>query len=378
MIKVLFLIRSLDAGGAERQLVELVKNLDKNRFEAVVVTFYAGGGLSSDLASQQGVKLFSLEKSGRWNNLVFIKKLIDLIHSEMPDMIHGYLDVANLFALLAGKLTHTPVIWGVRAAYMDMKQYDWTASSVYRLTTLLSGMPDYVIVNSFAGKDYHMMNGYSSVNIVVIPNGINTVFFQKTPLAGEAFRHKWQSSEADVLIGVVGRLDPMKDHFNFIRAVSILSKDHKNSRFVCIGDGKPEYRLKLESESTRLGLQNDLIWTGSQTDMLAVYNALDILVLSSRGESFPNVVGEAMACGLPIVATDVGDVRRLVGEAGIVVEVSNSAALARGIQSLLDMPSEQRTNLGQRGRERIESLFSVNRMVERTQEVFEKLCKRKK
>ncbi|MCE1254745.1 MAG: glycosyltransferase, partial [Anaerolineae bacterium] len=173
MIKVLFLIRSLDTGGAERQLVELVKNLDKTRFEALVVTFYAGGNLPNELISLPGVTLYSLGKNGRWNNLAFIRKLIQLIRAQQPDLIHSYLDVANLFALLVGKITHLPVVWGVRASKMALEDYDWTARLSYWLTVLFSGLADWIIINSNAGKEHHVQNGYFSKKITVIPNGID-------------------------------------------------------------------------------------------------------------------------------------------------------------------------------------------------------------
>jgi glycosyltransferase involved in cell wall biosynthesis len=373
LIKILFLIRSLDAGGAERQLIELVKGLDKSRFEALVVTFYPGGALWQDLEQCNGVKLMTLGKGGRWNNFSFGRRLIKLVKSEKPDIIHGYLDVPNFYALAAGFLTHAKVIWGIRASNIDLSHYDWTARFVFGLNVFLSCRVDRIIINSFAGRNYYAENRYPINKMVVIPNGIDPRRFFPSKESGRSLRFNWKLNDEDILVGLVGRLDPMKDHHNFIQAASLLLKEKDHLRFVCIGRGPSDYQSLLEEEAFNLGLKDHLIWAGLQTEMSHVYNALDILVLSSSGEGFPNVVGEAMSSGIPCVVTDVGDSARVVGDAGVVVMPQDSVQLAAGIKKILDLSPEKRHELGMYGRERIISLFSSDKLVRQTEEILERL-----
>ncbi|MCE1252786.1 MAG: glycosyltransferase, partial [Anaerolineae bacterium] len=188
---------------------------------------------------------------------------------------------------------------------------------------------------------------------------------KKNPL-----REEWQKAQDRIIVGMVGRLDPTKDYPNFLRSAAQIINKRKDVKFVCVGAGMEEYRHELVQLSDQLGLQDHLIWAGLHTNMEAVYNALDILVLSSKGEGFPNVIGEAMACAVPVVATDVGDVSYLVGETGIVVKPGDSDALASGILKLLEMSADERFQWGQRARQRVESMFSVKKMVESTQDIF--------
>ena len=187
-LKILFLIRSLDPGGAERQLVELVKHLDQSQFEPVIVTFYDGGLLKKEIENENHINYISLSKSGRWDVFAFFLQLIKIVHQEKPDLIHGYLDVANLFALCVGRFMHVKVVWGLRASDIDLKKYDWTAGFVFRLSSILSFLADCIIVNSDAGRKYHIQQGFSAQRMTVIPNGINTSRFYPDITVGKSMR----------------------------------------------------------------------------------------------------------------------------------------------------------------------------------------------
>jgi glycosyltransferase involved in cell wall biosynthesis len=173
------------------------------------------------------------------------------------------------------------------------------------------------------------------------------------------------------LVGVVARLDPMKGHSVFLEAAARVSARTPEVRFALVGAGEPGYEAQLRSHAERLGLASRVRWIAPGLDMRAVYNALDLLVLPSRfGEGFPNVVAEAMACGTPCVATDVGDARVVLGDCGSIVPVEDPNALAAAIEQALDLPGEERTRLAQRARERIMSRFSTRALAERTADVL--------
>ena len=152
--------------------------------------------------------------------------------------------------------------------------------------------------------------------MAVIPNGIDTSRFREMPGSGARLRALWGVRDDQILIGLVGRLDYMKDHPTFLRAAAKLTHHNDSVRFVCVGGGPISYAAQLKDLSSELGLHDRIVWAGDQDDMPSVYSALDLLVSSSSGEGFSNVIGEAMACGVPCVVTDVGDSALIVGETG--------------------------------------------------------------
>ncbi len=375
MIRVCFLIRQLNVGGAQRQVIELVKELDKSVCSITVLTFYGGGQLSPEMAAIPDIRLLSLNKGGRWDVIPFFVMLIKAVRSLQPDVLHGYLGIPNLLCVVMKPfLKKTRVVWGVRASYKDLKRYDWLTRLTFVLERLLSRFPDLIIANSEAGKEFYVSQGFPARKTIVVPNGIDTERFHPNPGAGKKLRAEWGIAESESVIGLVGRLDPRKDHDTFLRAASMLSRERASIRFVCVGDGPAVYRAQLQALGDSLGLKNRLLWTGARSDMASVYNALDVLTSSSSfGEGFPNVVGEAMACGTPCVVTDVGDSRRVVGETGIVVTPGDPLRLVEAWKMLLDLPESQRSMLGEKARTRIVDKFGRDLLARRTVEALTRL-----
>lgn len=336
--KVMFLARSLNYGGAERQLVALAKGLHETGYPVLVTLFYRGGPLEEDL-QRVGVPVYGLEKRGRWDILGCSYRLWRLLRHERPAVLHGYLEDPNLLATLVKPFfPKTWIIWGVRDSNIDIKQQDWVAGLSFKLSCWLARFADLIIVNSHAGKNHRVCCGYPVHKMVVISNGIDIDRFRPDPAAGRRLRTEWGVSEADKLIGVVARLDPMKDHPTFLRAAALLARQRCNVRFVCIGEGASNYREKLQALSKSIGLEERVIWAGARGDMPCVYNALDLLVSASAyGEGFSNVIGEAMACGVACVVTDVGDSAWIVGEVGRVVPPGEPRALCMAILDALQM-----------------------------------------
>jgi len=231
----------------------------------------------------------------------------------------------------------------------------------------MSRFSDLIIVNSYAGKDYYIANGYCGKRMMVIPNGIDTEHFQPNEESGQRVRDEWGVTDEQVLIGHVGRLDPMKDHANFLQTAFLLVRERDDVRFVCIGGGPEPYRRTLHNIAEGFELTERLKWIGARQDMCAVYNALDILTSSSYGEGFPNVIGEAMSCGTPCVVTGVGDSARIVEDTGIVVPPKVPDALYQAWKKLLSLSKEEREARGQEARERICAEFSLRHLIERTE-----------
>jgi len=369
---VFFLIRSLNIGGTERQLVELVKGLDKTRFKVTVGIFYNEGALIEEIEGIPGIHVISLNKRGRWDLARFICRFIKILTTLKPHILYSFLPDANLVGLISGRITRVKqIVWGVRASNMDVSRYDWLAGLSLRLSVFLSRFPNAIIANSVAGLRFHKDIGYKTERMKVIPNGIDTKLFKPDHPSGFRLRDEWGIDEKTVSIGLMGRLDPMKDHTTFLRAVKIFNQEERSVRFVCVGDGKEPYKSEIHSLCRKLGLNGSLIWTGERYDMIVVYNAMDIVTSSSSfGEGFPNVIGEAMACGVPCVVTDVGDSAIIVGETGIVVPPKDPQALADGWRSMLKRLNDKSSSIKEMARARIVSHYSSEIFIQKTSRVF--------
>jgi glycosyltransferase involved in cell wall biosynthesis len=206
--------------------------------------------------------------------------------------------------------------------------------------------------------------------MMVVPNGIDTDRFKPDHSAGLRVRDKWNIDEEKITIGLVGRLDPMKDHTTFLQAVKIFDQEKCSVRFVCIGDGKEPYKSEIHSLCSALGLNGFLIWAGEGYDMVAVYNAMDMITSSSFSEGFSNVIGEGMACGVPCVVTDVGDSAIIVGETGIVVPPKDPQALADGWRSMLKRLNDKSYSINEMARARIVSHYNSEILIQKTSRMF--------
>lgn len=370
-IKIVFLIRSLNVGGAERQLVELVRHLDKKQFEITVITFYDGGNLRPDLESLPMTAVYSLGKRGRYDWARPLVRFYRLIKKIRPQIIHGYMGVANELALITARLSGAKAVLGIRASNKSAVKYDWLSQFMFQVGRSLSRWADLVIFNSATGRDYYLSRGYATHNTLVIHNGVDIHKFLPDAAAGRPVRQAWGVKDDEHLIGIVGRLHPIKGHELFLQAAALMLKDEAALRFVCVGGGSTNRKEALRQLAEELGIAKQIIWAGARADMPAVYNALDLLLSTSLSEGFPNVVGEAMACGIPCIVTDVGDAAYLVQDPQMVVPSGDTAALAQASLKLLN--HDRLDVLKQQVCERIQQCFTGAKLAEKTADSLTKL-----
>jgi len=365
--RVLFLARSLHQGGAERQLVALASGLHRRGWPVTVVCFYGGGTFQKDLEAA-GVPLIDLRKGGRWDVFRFSWRLWRVFRDADADIVHGYLTVANILTLLA-RVAHrrTKVIWGVRSSFIDREKRDWLARLSFRLSCRLARFANSIIVNSEAGATHHTALGYPEASIRVVHNGIDTQRFRFDGEGRERMRRTWGIPDTSVLVGLVGRIDPMKDHPTFLQTAALLAARDPCWRFVCVGGGKPDLVQAAKSQAERLGLNDRLVWAGPQDAMAAVYSALDIAVSTSYGEGFSNVIAEAMACGRPCVVTEVGDSAAITGDSGLSVPPKNTAALCEAIERMRQKLTAEESALALNARSRIVERFGMDKLIDRTE-----------
>jgi glycosyltransferase involved in cell wall biosynthesis len=368
---IVLLIRSLNVGGAERQMVLLASGLHQRGYDVRVVMFYKGGALAAEL-ERAGVRVVSLDKGGRWDIVPFFLRLQREVRAVRPDVLYSFMPGANVVAaLLRPLLPGVRIVWGVRASDVDLVRYDWLARSASRLESLLSRIPAAVVANSHAGLAHAIAKGFPAGRISVIPNGIDVTAYSRDAVGRQAVRAELGVAESEVLIGVVARLDPMKGHATFLRAAAAMAPQAPQVRFVCVGDGPAPIRHELQALTTELDLGDRVRWPGSRADMRAVYSALDIACSASLyGEGFSNAIAEAMACANPCVAANVGDAARVLGDTGVVVPVGEPHALAAGLRTFVDQSPAEREGWGRRARDRVVEMFSVDAMVDATVRVL--------
>lgn len=352
-LRVLVFIRCLEIGGAERQLVETVKHLDRDAYACTVASLYPGGPFRAELAALPGVEVTDLGKRGRWDWGPALRRAWSLVTTTRPDVIVGAFDVATHLTGVIGRLRSVPTVWMVGNAFMDFSLYDWLPGMLDRAARGMSSWPDVVVFNSEAGARHHLARGFAPRAHLVVPNPFDTARFAPDAAAGARVRAEWGIDATTPLVGIVARLDPIKDHPTFLEACALVAAEDPRARFVCVGDGDPAHVAPIRQRCTALGLDGCVLFAGARRDMPAVYNALDLDVLCSLGEGLPNVIGEAMASGVPCVVTDVGDCARLVGETGLVVPARSPRALADALLAALRWTPDARRARGVAARERV-------------------------
>lgn len=360
-MKIVFLTRSMKYGGAERQLILLARGLRRKGYRLTVVLLYPSSAYQNELMDAD-VPLQIAGKKGRWDILGFLMRLIRILKREDPDVLFGYLSAAHVLSVLLRFLfPKVRVIWTLRASNVNPHDYDRFQRLTSWLETKLAKFAALIIVNSNAGFEHAVAKGFPENKMVVVHNGFDTEHFQPDPESGRTFRGQWRMGPEKKWIGLVARLDPMKDHETFLRAAALVLQERADVGFVCVGDAPEARKAKLQELASGLGLAGALLWTGPCAGMRAAYNALDILCSSSsRGEGFSNAIGEAMACGVPCVVTDVGDSAFIVGDCGLVVPPENPERLALACLEALEL---DRADSGHRSRLRIIEKFGMDRLV---------------
>lgn len=358
------LIRSLEVGGAERQACLLAIALAKAGVRLAVVTFYADGALSKELIAR-GIPIRSAGKRQRWDLVGFVWRLIRIFRELRPRTIYSFMPSANLASVVVRHVADTHrLAWGVRASDMRPSHTSTFLRTIAWSEVRLAHFADVIISNSRAGRAAYLASGFPPHSFLVIPNAIDAERFQYNFQSRQALRETLGIPLDCPLVGTVARLDPMKDHACFLRAAAALDRMGFTGKFLCVGSGEPKYVARLKDLANQLRISEKLHWLEGVVDPTQAYSAIDVFVSSSAyGEGFSNAIGEAMACGLACVVTDVGDAAEIVTEEDSVVPVGNSEALAHAIQKQLLRPRERAATAG---RAKVLTEFSIALLVART------------
>jgi glycosyltransferase involved in cell wall biosynthesis len=378
MIRVLHVITGLGSGGAEAALFKLVSRLDRRRFDCRIVSMGDEGIWGSQLG-ELGISVTALRMKPRNLGLTGLWRLGREMHRFRPHIVQTWLYHADLLGLLSARITGAPiVVSNLRCADMDLAYYSSLTRLVRWLDSLLSWWPNAVVANSEAGREFHEHAlAYRPRRWELIGNGFDTEIFRPNDEARARTRRLLGVDDDVVLIGMVARWDPMKDHDTFLQAAAELRRRRGNLRFILVGRGMKADNPVLWGRIQEHNLKDAVILLGERHDIAALDAALDVATLVSRfGEGFPNVIGEAMACGVPCVVSDVGDSAKVTGDTGFVVPPRNPSALAAAWERMISLGPAGRRELGKRARKRIEGQFSIEAVTRRYAALYEDLVKR--
>ncbi len=376
MTKIAHLITGLDSGGAEHMLCRLVCQLSdagEDKATHLVVSMMDEGGRGPEL-KRAGISLTCLGMRRGRPSLGAFLRLWRLLRREKPDVLQTWLYHADLMGFLAGRLAGVRRIsWNLRCSDMDMNRYSWLSRSVLRLLAYFSNGIDSVICNSDAGRRTHENLGYRPRRWDLIPNGFDLEKFRPDATSRIGFRADNGIEEPALVVGMVARLDPMKDHPVFLDAMAEVAREFPEVVTVLAGQGCEEGGALTHQIATRKQFGRVLL-LGRRDDMAEIFPALDVLVLPSAfGEGFPNVIGEAMACGVPVVATEVGACREIVGDTGKIVPPGDAKVLAKGLKEILAMSPGERAGMGSEARARIERLYALSDIADRYESFYRSL-----
>ena len=378
MIRVVHVVSSLHTGGTEMMLYKLLAGMDRVRFANSVVSMTSGGAVAERIRGL-GIPVTSLGMRRGIPDPWAALRLYRILAQERPQVVQTWLYHADLLGLAMARAAGIrEVVWNIRCSTTDERYVRGMTGIVVRLLARLSRAPAAVVVNSDVGIAVHKGLGYHPRRWEMIPNGFDLARFRPDAAAYQDVRRELGATPDTLLIGLVARFDPLKDHATFLRAAALLAGRTPRVHFVAAGLGVDPANPELAGLIADPALSGRVHLLGERSDVPRITAALDIATCSSTGEGFPNVVGEAMACGVPVVTTAVGDAEAVVADTGIVVPPSSPRALADAWMSLVALTDEARIARGARARARVAENYDIAMIAARYEALYEELAARGK
>ncbi|MCT7376948.1 glycosyltransferase [Chelativorans salis] len=376
MRQVLHTITGLNVGGAESMLTRFVAQIDDAGYPSTVLSLLSPGALATQLPCKTQSNLLTLAMQRAMPGPGNLLALQRLVRQNKPNLIHGWMYHGNLAALIGSvaSFIFAPVIWSVHHTVADIAQEEPRTRRLLRYSAVLSHHAAAICYCSNAAAYQHERLGFDPRRSVVIPNGIDCHIFCPTYERRVRLRSMLAIPPKRRIIGHFARYHPMKDQLSLVRAVSIISRNGYDVQLVVVGGGHQDGPVR--EAASKLGIDDRVTTLGIRHDIAELLPGLDVFALSSAwGEAFSVAAGEAMASGVPVVATDVGDSNWLVGPTGMVVPPSDPNALAAALAEVLGLSREDREALGDAARERIVSNFSLEIYVNRYLALYEQVLK---
>ena len=364
-VRVLFISSGLGVGGAETMLLCLLEHIDRRLIMPAVISLTGLGAIGPKIqALDIPVEDVGLSRGSNPFPLVSLIRLCRQISSFRPDVVQTWQYHADLLGGIAARIAGVQTVsWGIRNGDLPL---DYSKNAI-RLIRSLSGVLSYrvpkaILFNSQSARAVHVKEGYDTSKMEVIPNGFDLMRYTPNQKSRRSLRDELGLSPDVLLGGFVARDDPVKNHEGFLRAVRLVHVEMPDVHFVLAGHMGCQSNRRLCQIIADKQISDSVHILGHREDIPEVLAALDVLVLASDTEAFPNVLGEAMACGVPCVATAAGDSAWIIGDTGRVVRIGDMEALAKKILELLVMGLERRRALGMKARLRIKKNFDVRQI----------------
>jgi glycosyltransferase involved in cell wall biosynthesis len=368
---VLHTITGLNVGGAERMLLRFLSKLDPTAWPSSILSLLPPGPLQAE-AEAMGTPVRNLSASAGRLSLGAVVRLRARAAEAEPDLVHGWMYHGN-FAGSAAMLTRfrrKPVIWSIHHSLTSLANEKPMTRLVISMLSRLSSHTHAISYCSMASATQHEAVGFDPRRRVVIPNGIDCAEFQPAPGAREALRAAIGAPEGRLIIGHVARWHPMKDQTRIIEVVKTLTDQKLDVHAVIIGEGHAEGPVRAAARE--MGVDDRVSTLGVRNDVPALAPGFDLYLLTSKwGEAFPLAVGEAMACGVPAVVTDVGDCAWLAGDPERVAPPGDSAAIAAACAAILQLEPDARRRLGLACRNHVIDNFGIDNYVRRHLDLYE-------
>lgn len=374
-MKILHIINTLANGGAQSVLAQLLAGWGDESDRQMVVALGKPEQLSAWIeALGMPIEHINLQ-SGEVSPRKFLR-LIQIIRTYQPDVIQTWLYHSDLIGSFAARLAgRAPIVWGVHHTTENIRSLKRSTASVVRILSLLSHwMPARIICCSDSALRTHIELGYAKEKMIAIWNGIDTARFHPNPTARAQVAKELKLTGNIKMIGMFARYHPQKDHRTLLQAAGVLVQSKPNVHFVLAGEEIVVSNRQLMDLIVETGMQNHIHLLGKRQDMPGLTAGMDIMTLTSaHGEALPQTLGEAMACGVPCVATNIGDVATLIGDTGIIVEPKDARALAQAWTGILDLTDENYAALSNRARGRMLAFYNTARMVAEYKSIYREL-----
>lgn len=368
-LKIHFVITGLGTGGAEAMLLKLIEHCPVLR-AGRITTLTSGGELEVRMRSL-GVHVDSLGMRPGLPDPRAVVRLACRFRRERPDVVSTWMYHADLIGGLAAKAVGVPVVWGVRSSGVLTSSTKTATRMVARGCAIASRIvPKVIACCSYRAREAHEALGYPAAKFRMVPNGFDLERFKPDPAARISVRAELQLPPNTPLVGLIARYHPCKNHQGFLEAAAAVATRLPDVHFVLVGDGVHQYNVPLVADVRRLGLESRVHLLGLREDVERLIASLDVVASTSWTEAFPNVLGEAMACGVPCVVTDVGDSAYIVGEFGTVVQQGDIMGLADGIHHTLTLSAAERHTLGERARSRVTAHFEIGMVAHEYERLF--------
>ena len=347
-------------------LYKLLSRIDLNVFDPYVISLTTKG-YYGDKIKALNIPVRTLRVETGKCKLFKLVQLIKILRDIKPACVHTWMYHADLLGGVAACLSgFSSVAWSLRQSNLSLEHNKASTIRVIKVCACLSHwLPTRVLSCSKRARDEHIKVGYSSKKIEIIPNGFDLNSFTPDPKAKNSVRRELGLKNSAHLIGLIGRYDSQKNHQGFIEAAFRVHRVLPEVRFLLVGHGVNTENKQIMSLISDAGLQDYFYLLGQRNDIPRMMASLDLLVSSSWGEAFPNVLGEAMASGTPCVVTDVGDSAEIVGNTGFIVPSGDMGGLAREIIKFLKLSPEARRDMGLCARERVRENYEIGEVVRR-------------